>query len=126
MVEGLVVNPTVIARHLQDELPFMATENILMAAVKNGGDRQALHEKIRQYSMAAGRQVKEEGKPNDLLQRILSDPAFSLSADDLDKLLDPAAYIGRAPEQVDEFLDNEVAPLLAGNPESILSEEPRV
>lgn len=126
VAEGLVVYPTVIGRHLQEELPFMATENILMAAVNNGGDRQALHEQIRLHSMEAGRLVKEEGKPNDLLQRIAADPAFNLSATDLDRLLDPSAYVGRAPEQVDEFLAQYVEPLLAGNPESVLSEELRV
>ncbi|MDW7659024.1 MAG: adenylosuccinate lyase [Bacillota bacterium] len=123
VADGLVVYPTVISRHLQDELPFMATENILMAAVNNGGDRQELHEKIRLYSMEAGRLVKEKGMPNDLLQRIAADAAFNLSTTDLDDLLDPADYIGRAPEQVDEFLTHYVEPLLAGNPESVLSED---
>jgi adenylosuccinate lyase len=126
VADGLVVYPTVIARHLQEELPFMATENILMAAVNNGGDRQELHEKIRRHSMEAGRLVKEEGRQNDLLQRIAADPAFNLSTTDLDGLLDPADYVGRAPEQVDEFLANYVEPLLAGNPESVVSEEPHV
>ncbi|NLO37523.1 MAG: adenylosuccinate lyase [Clostridiaceae bacterium] len=126
IAEGLVVYPTVILRHLRDELPFMATENILMEAVKRGGDRQALHEKIRQYSMEAGRRIKEDGQPNDLLERIGADPAFALSAQDLDRLLDPTDYIGRAPEQVDEFLTGQVEPLLAFNPESVVMEEPRV
>jgi adenylosuccinate lyase len=126
VADGLVVYPTVISRHLQEELPFMATENILMAAVNNGGDRQELHEKIRQHSMEAGRLVKEEGRQNDLLQRIAADPAFNLSTTDLDDLLDPADYVGRAPEQVDEFLAHYVEPLLAGNPESVISEEPHV
>jgi adenylosuccinate lyase len=97
-----------------------------MAAVNNGGDRQELHEKIRQHSMEAGRLVKEEGRQNDLLQRIAADPAFNLSTTDLDDLLDPADYVGRAPEQVDEFLAHYVEPLLAGNPESVISEEPHV
>jgi adenylosuccinate lyase len=97
-----------------------------MAAVNNGGDRQELHEKIRRHSMEAGRLVKEEGRQNDLLQRIAADPAFNLSTTDLDGLLDPADYVGRAPEQVDEFLANYVEPLLAGNPESVVSEEPHV
>ncbi|MCK9253956.1 MAG: adenylosuccinate lyase [Eubacteriales bacterium] len=126
IAEGLVVYPTVIARHLREELPFMASENILMEAVKRGGDRQVLHEKIRQYSMEAGRRVKEDGQPNDLLRRIAADPAFALDEQELDRLLDPAAFIGRAPEQVDAFLSEEVEPLLAFNPESVVMEEPRV
>ncbi|MEA4888288.1 MAG: adenylosuccinate lyase [Clostridiaceae bacterium] len=109
---GLVVYPKVIARHLQDELPFMATENILMAAVKKGGDRQELHEKIRRYSMAAGQRVKADGLSNDLLEQIAADPAFSLSSDDLAGLLDPAGYIGCAPEQVDAFLQTHIDPIL--------------
>lgn len=116
ITSGLVVYPRVIARHLQDELPFMATENILMEAVKKGGDRQELHEKIRQYSMEAGFRVKSEGLENDLLARIAADPAFGLDQSDLGRLLDPSLYIGRAPEQVDEFLAAEVAPLLAASP----------
>ncbi len=126
VADGLVVYPTVIKRHLLAELPFMATENILMAAVKKGGDRQILHEKIRSYSMDAGRRVKESGLENDLLQRIAADPDFMLDTADLDGLLDPADYIGRAPQQVDRFLNEYVTPLLAGNPESVISEEPRV
>jgi len=126
IAEGLVVYPTVIARHLREELPFMASENILMEAVKRGGDRQVLHEKIRQYCMEAGRRVKEDGQPNDLLRRIAADPAFALDEQELDRLLDPAAFIGRAPEQVDAFLSEEVEPLLAFNPESVVMEEPRV
>lgn len=123
---GLIVYPTVIERHLQEELPFMATENIMMAAVKKGGDRQVLHEKIRRYSMEAARRIKEEGKSNDLLDRIASDPDFKLSSDELSDLLDPKRYIGRAPEQVDAFLQQFVKPLLAEDPESVVSEEPRV
>ena len=116
ITSGLVVYPRVIARHLQDELPFMATENILMEAVKKGGDRQALHEKIRQYSMEAGFRIKSEGLANNLLERIAADPAFGLDSSDLEKLLDPSLYVGRAPEQVDEFLASYVAPVLAANP----------
>lgn len=123
---GLIVYPTIIERHLQEELPFMATENIMMAAVKKGGDRQVLHEKIRRYSMEAARRIKEEGKSNDLLDRIASDPDFKLSSDELSDLLDPKRYIGRAPEQVDAFLQQFVKPLLAEDPESVVSEEPRV
>ena len=102
---GLVVYPKVIEAQLMAELPFMATENILMDAVKAGGDRQELHEKIRTLSMEAGRIVKEEGKPNDLLDRIASDPAFNISKEDLQKIIKPKNYIGRAAEQTTEFLD---------------------
>ncbi len=113
---GLVVYPKVIEAHLQAELPFMATENILMEAVRRGGDRQELHEKIRRHSVAASREVKENGRPNDLLQRIAADPAFNLSQDQLSQLLDSSLYIGRAPEQVAEFLNQSVVPLLAAEP----------
>ena len=109
---GLVVYPEVIRRHLLDELPFMATENILMAAVKSGGDRQDLHERIRRHSMDAGRRVKQEGAANDLLDRIAADPAFGLGQADLDKLLDASLYIGRSPQQVEEYLAEFVEPLL--------------
>lgn len=110
---GLVVYPEVIRRHLNEELPFMATENILMAAVKGGGDRQDLHEKIRQYSQAAGNRVKIEGAPNDLLEKIAADPAFGLDQKDLEQLLDANLYVGRSARQVDEFLDEQVEPILA-------------
>ncbi|MDD4462355.1 MAG: adenylosuccinate lyase [Eubacteriales bacterium] len=113
---GLVVYPKVIEAHLQAELPFMATENILMEAVRRGGDRQELHEKIRRHSVAASREVKENGRPNDLLQRIAADPAFNLSQDQLSQLLDSSLYIGRAPEQVAEFINQSVDPLLAAEP----------
>lgn len=113
---GLVVYPAVISRHLRDELPFMATENIMMEAVKRGGDRQDLHEKIRQHSMAAGARVKVDGEANDLLDRIAADPAFSLAKSDLDALLDANLYIGRCPEQVTEFIRDYVAPVLASRP----------
>jgi adenylosuccinate lyase len=96
-----------------DELPFMATENIMMEAVLRGGDRQDLHERIRVHSMAAGSVVKNEGKQNDLLERIASDPAFGLDAESLQSLLDPNLYIGRCPEQVTAFLEEQVKPLLA-------------
>ncbi len=107
---GLVVYPKVIQRNLAEELPFMATENILMAAVAAGGDRQDLHERIRVHSLEAARQVKQEGLSNDLLARIAADPAFA--AADLDETLDPRRFVGRAPEQVDEFLGEVVEPLL--------------
>ena len=112
---GLVVYPKVIEAHLMAELPFMATENILMDAVKAGGDRQELHERIRTLSMEAGRTVKEEGKPNDLLDRIASDPAFNISKEDLQKVMKPENYIGRAAEQTTEFLDQIIKPILSAN-----------
>ena len=123
ITSGLVVYPRVIARHLQDELPFMATENILMEAVKKGGDRQELHEKIRQYSMEAGFRVKSEGLENNLLALIAADPAFGLDQSDLGRLLDPSLYIGRAPEQVDEFLAAQVTPLLTASPTATVQAE---
>jgi len=113
VVSGLVVYPKVIRKHIMDELPFMATENILMEAVSRGGDRQDLHEKIRVHSMAAGAEVKVEGKPNDLLERIAGDATFGLSSETLSALLDPQLYIGRCPEQVTAFLEDDVKPILA-------------
>lgn len=112
VADGLVVRPQVIRRHLEEELPFMATEAILMRAVKRGGDRQDLHERIRRHSVAAAERVKNEGGINDLGERILSDPAFGLSEADMAEALDPARYVGRAPQQVDAFLEEEVAPVL--------------
>jgi adenylosuccinate lyase len=106
---GLVVHPAVIARHLAEELPFMATENILMVAVAKGGDRQLLHERIRRHSQAAASVVKDEGKPNDLLERLKSDPAFA--GVDIAAAADAGRFVGRAPEQVDEFLADIVAPV---------------
>ncbi len=113
VISGLVVYPGVIRRHLMEELPFMATENIMMEAVSRGGDRQDLHERIRVHSMAAGSVVKVDGKPNDLLERIAADDAFGLDVDSLSALLDPNLYIGRSPEQVTSFLKEEVKPILA-------------
>lgn len=112
VTSGLVVYPKVIARHLQEELPFMATENILMAATRKGGDRQRLHEAIRVHSIAAGARVKEEGAPNDLLKRIANDHLFESIKPDLEELCDPANFVGRAPEQVEEFLSELVNPEL--------------
>ena len=109
---GLVVHPKVIEKHVLEELPFMASENILMDAVKRGGDRQALHERIRVLSQEAGYSVKELGLPNDLIERMAADPAFGMTREELSAHLDPAAYIGRCPEQVEEFLAGEVAPVL--------------
>ncbi len=119
VVDGIIVYPKVIEKHILSELPFLATENILMDAVKAGGDRQELHEKIRLLSMQAGRAVKEEGRENDLLERIAADPAFRLSLSELKKSLRPERYIGRAPEQVEEFLRDFVRPLLEENKESL-------
>ena len=110
---GIKVYEKVIHKHIMDELPFMATENIMMRAVKNGGDRQQLHERIRVHSIAAGAVVKEQGLPNDLVSRIAADPMFGLTEEEIRKELNPAEYIGRAPEQVTEFLDEHVRPVLA-------------
>ncbi len=103
---GLVVHPKVIARHIQEELPFMATENILMASVKKGGDRHDLHERIRIHSHAAGARIKDEGLDNDLLDRIANDSAFGMTREELDQFLDVHAFVGRAPQQVEEFLQS--------------------
>ena len=113
VVDGLVVYPKVINKHIMDELPFMTTENIMMQAVKKGGDRQELHERIREHSMEAARMVKAEGKPNDLLERIAKDSAFNLNQEELATLLEPKDYVGRAPEQTEEFVNECVAPILA-------------
>ncbi len=102
-------------KRLMSELPFMATENIMMDAVKAGGDRQELHERIRELSMEAGKNVKVEGKDNNLLELIAADPSFNLSLDELKKTMDPKKYVGRAPKQVDEFLDEVVRPILKEN-----------
>lgn len=115
VVDGLVVYPKVIEKHLMAELPFMATENIMMDAVKAGGDRQELHERIRELSMEAGKNVKEKGLDNNLLELIAADPAFNLSLDDLKAAMDPARYVGRAPKQVEEFLEEVIRPVLADN-----------
>lgn len=112
VVDGLVVYPKVIHQRLMKELPFMATENIMMDAVKRGGNRQELHERIRVHSMEAGKQVKVEGKENDLLERIAADPMFGVTLEELSALLDPAKYVGRSPEQVTEFLAECVSPVL--------------
>lgn len=112
IVSRLVVYPKMIEKRLNDELPFMATENILMAAVKKGGDRQELHERIRQHSMAAGKVVKVEGRPNDLLERIAADPAFGMTIEELRAELVPQNFVGRAPQQVAQFLQNDVQPIL--------------
>ena len=112
VVDGLVVYPKVIEKRLMSELPFMATENIMMDAVKAGGDRQELHERIRELSMEAGRNVKAEGKDNNLLELIAADPAFNLTLEDLQKAMDPSRYTGRAKEQTEAFITNVVQPVL--------------
>ena len=117
VVDGLVVYPKVIEKHMMAELPFMATENIMMDAVKAGGDRQELHERIRELSMEAGKTVKVEGKDNNLLELIAADPAFNLTLEELQKTMDPSKYVGRAPRQVEVFLRDVVNPVLNENKE---------
>ncbi len=117
VVDGLVVYPKVIEKRLMAELPFMATENIMMDAVKAGGDRQELHERIRELSMEAGKNVKAEGRDNNLLELIAADPAFNLTLEELQKTMDPSRYVGRAPLQVENFLKNVVDPVLEENKE---------
>ena len=119
VADGLVVYPKVIEKRLMSELPFMATENVMMDAVKAGGNRQELHEKIRVHSMAAGRRVKEEGLDNDLLERIAADPAFGTDLEKLQAVMDPSNYVGRAPQQTEEFLQNVIRPILDGNKEAL-------
>ena len=125
VADGLVVYPRVIEKRLMAELPFMATENIMMDAVKAGGDRQELHEKIRRLSMEAGRSIKEEGKENDLLERIAADPAFKLPPEALKKTLEPKRYIGRSAEQVEEYLREVVTPVLKEY-EAVLGEKAEI
>ena len=117
VVDGLVVYPKVIESRLRSELPFMATENIMMDAVKAGGDRQELHEKIRVHSMAAGKVVKEEGKANDLLERIAADPAFGMNMEQLQAIMKPENFVGRAPQQTEEFVNEVINPILEENKE---------
>ena len=117
VVDGLVVYPKVIEKHMMAELPFMATENSMMDAVKAGGDRQELHERIRELSMEAGKTVKVEGKDNNLLELIAADPAFNLSLEDLQRSMDPKKYIGRAKEQTERFVNTVVQPILDSHKE---------
>jgi len=119
VVDGLVVYPKVIRKHLMAELPFMATENIMMDAVKMGGDRQELHERIRELSMEAGKTVKVEGKDNNLLELIANDDAFNMSLEELEKSMDPAKYVGCSAHQVDKFLETVVNPILEANKEDL-------
>ncbi|MBO5303201.1 MAG: adenylosuccinate lyase [Lachnospiraceae bacterium] len=115
VVDGLVVYDKVITKRLLSELPFMATENIMMDAVKKGGDRQELHERIRQLSMEAGAHVKKEGKDNNLLELIAADPTFNLTLEELQASMDPSKYVGRAPRQVAKFLEDIIQPILDAN-----------
>jgi adenylosuccinate lyase len=117
VVDGLVVYPKVIEKRLRSELPFMATENIMMDAVKMGGNRQEIHERIRELSMKAGANVKVEGLDNNLLELIAEDSAFNLSEADLQKTMDPSLYVGRAPRQVEVYLRDFVRPVLDANSE---------
>ena len=119
VVDGLVVYPKVIEKHMMAELPFMATENIMMDAVKAGGDRQELHERIRELSMEAGRTGKVEGKDNDLLERIAADPAFNLTIEELQKSMEPSRYVGRAKEQTTAFITKTVQPVLDAHKEML-------
>lgn len=122
ITENFVVYPKVIQKHIMEELPFMATENILMNAVKNGGDRQELHEKIRKHSMEAAKIVKVDGGKNDLIERILNDNSFNIKLEDLNEILDPKNFIGRAPEQVLEYINEKVNPILEINKNNLSSE----
>jgi len=122
VTDGLVVYPMIVRQRVMKELPFMATENIMMSAVKKGGDRQELHEKLRTHSIAAGKAVKEEGKDNDLIERILNDSAFMITREEVDEILKPEKFIGRSIEQVEEFVENCVKPILDLN-KDILNEK---
>lgn len=119
ITDGLVVYPKVIEADLLRELPFMATENIMMDAVKAGGDRQELHEAIRVHSMAAGRRVKEEGLPNDLIDRIAADPKFNMTKEQILEIMDPKNFVGRAPQQTEEFFKDYIDPILEANKEDL-------
>ena len=115
----MVVYEKVITSHVNHELPFMATENILMEAVKKGGDRQDLHEHIRVHSMDAAKRVKEEGLNNDLIERIINDPIFKMSKEEIIAVIDPIKFVGRAPSQVVDFIAEYVNPILAANKDAI-------
>lgn len=115
VADGMVVYPKVIEKHILEELPFMATENIMMEAVKRGGDRQELHERIRVHSMEAAKKVKVEGGKNDLIERIAQDSAFNLNLEELKSVLEPKNYVGRSPQQVEEFVNEVVKPILEAN-----------
>ncbi len=122
VTSGMVVYPKIVRRRVMAELPFMATENIMMSAVKKGGNRQELHEKIRQYSMEAGKKVKEEGLDNDLCERILADPMFMITKEEMDDIMKPENFTGRSAQQVEEFVNEFVKPILDAN-RDILNEK---
>ena len=117
--DGLVVYPKVVRSRVMAELPFMASENIMMKAVKKGGDRQELHERLREHAVAAAAVVKQEGQPNDMIARVEADPAFGLTREEIESELQPEAFTGRAPQQVEEYLDSYIRPLLAANPDDV-------
>ena len=121
VTSGMVVYPKIVRKRVMAELPFMATENIMMDAVEKGGDRQELHEKIRQYSMEAGKKVKEEGLENDLCERILADPMFMITKEEMDAIMSPENFTGRSSQQVEEFVNEFVKPILDAN-KDILNE----
>ena len=121
VAEKIVVYPKVIEKHLMAELPFMATEIIIMDGVKNGGDRQELHEAIRVHSMAAASNVKEKGGDNDLIERIAADPIFGMKLEDLKKILDPKNFVGRAPQQVEEYITGSVRPVIEANKDELIA-----
>ena len=115
VTDGMVVYPEIVRRRLMAKLPFMATENIMMDAVKKGGDRQQLHERIREYSMIAAEQIKVYGKDSNLCELIVNDPMFMITKEELEAVLKPENYIGRSPQQVDEFLAECINPILEAN-----------
>lgn len=119
VTDGLVVYPKVVRSRLMAELPFMASENIMMQAVEKGGNRQELHERLRQHAIAAGKQVKEEGLPNDMVDRIAADPAFGLTKEEIVAGLVPENFVGRAPQQVEEFIAHILKPIFDANPDAV-------
>ena len=119
VTDGIVVYPKVIRSRLMAELPFMASENIMMQAVEKGGNRQELHERLRQHAIAAGKQVKEEGLPNDMVDRVAADPAFGLTKEEIVAGLVPENFVGRAPQQVEEFIANVLKPIFDANPDAV-------
>ena len=119
VTDGIVVYPKVVRSRLMAELPFMASENIMMQAVEKGGNRQELHERLRQHAIAAGKQVKEEGLPNDMVDRIAADPAFGLTKEEITAGLVPENFVGRAPQQVEEFIAHILKPIFDANPDAV-------
>ena len=119
VTDGIVVYPKVVRSRLMAELPFMASENIMMQAVEKGGNRQELHERLRQHAIAAGKQVKEEGLPNDMVDRVAADPAFGLTKEEIVAGLVPENFVGRAPQQVEEFIAIVLQPIFDANPDAV-------